>query len=93
MTLFGSYRSDDLAKKKGCFMKAKELDKIFDEGQEDILEWFDTEKITKPNEEPKRINIDFPKWMVDRLDREARHLGVSRQAIIKMWLAERLGAA
>ncbi|WP_300363793.1 type II toxin-antitoxin system BrnA family antitoxin [Hydrogenimonas sp.] len=74
-------------------MKAKELDKIFDEGQEDILEWFDTEKITKPNEEPKRINIDFPKWMVDRLDREARHLGVSRQAIIKMWLAERLGAA
>ena len=74
-------------------MKAKELDKIFDEGQEDILEWFDTEKITKPNEEPKRFNIDFPKWMVDRLDREARHLGVSRQAIIKMWLAERLGAA
>ncbi|BDY11912.1 type II toxin-antitoxin system BrnA family antitoxin [Hydrogenimonas cancrithermarum] len=74
-------------------MKAKELDKIFDEGQEDILEWFDTEKMTKPNEEPKRINIDFPKWMVDRLDREARHLGVSRQAIIKMWLAERLGAA
>ena len=74
-------------------MKAKELDKIFEEGQEDILEWFDIEKITKPNEEPKRINIDFPKWMVDRLDREARHLGVSRQAIIKMWLAERLGAA
>jgi len=73
-------------------MKAKELDKIFDEGQEDILEWFDTEKITKPNEELKRINIDFPKWMVDRLDRKARHLGVSRQAIIKMWLAERLGA-
>jgi len=74
-------------------MKAKELDEIFDEGKEEVLEWFDTDNISKPNEEPKRINIDFPKWMVDKLDRQAKHLGVSRQAIIKMWLAEKLGAA
>ena len=74
-------------------MNAKELDKKFDEGREEILDYFDTENIEKPNEESKRINIDLPKWMVERLDREARHLGVSRQAIIKLWLAQKLGAA
>jgi len=71
-------------------MKASEIDKIFDENQEDILEYFDTSKIRMLNEEPKRVNIDFPAWMVDSLDREAKHIGVSRQAVIKMWLAEKL---
>jgi hypothetical protein len=71
-------------------MKASELDKKFDENQEDILEHFDTSKIKMINEEPKRVNIDFPSWMVDSLDKEAKHIGVSRQAVIKMWLAERL---
>ena len=71
-------------------MKASELDKKFDENQEDILEHFDTSKIKMINEEPKRVNIDFPAWMVDSLDKEAKHIGVSRQAVIKMWLAERL---
>ena len=71
-------------------MKASELDKIFDDNKEDVLEHFDLSTIRRVNEEPKRVNIDFPTWMVQSLDREARHLGVSRQAIIKMWLAERL---
>ena len=71
-------------------MKASELDKIFDDNQEDILEHFDTSKIRMINEEPKRVNIDFPAWMVQSLDREAKHVGVSRQAVIKMWLAEKL---
>jgi len=71
-------------------MKASELDKIFDENQEDILEHFDTSKIRMINEEPKRVNIDFPAWMVQSLDKEAKHVGVSRQAVIKMWLAEKL---
>lgn len=71
-------------------MKASELDKIFDDNQEDILEHFDTSKIRMINEEPKRVNIDFPAWMVQSLDKEAKHIGVSRQAVIKMWLAERL---
>jgi len=71
-------------------MKASELDKIFDNNQEDILEHFDTSKIRMINEEPKRVNIDFPAWMVQSLDREAKHIGVSRQAVIKMWLAEKL---
>ena len=71
-------------------MKASELDKIFDDNQEDILEHFDTSKIRMINEEPKRVNIDFPVWMVQSLDKEAKHIGVSRQAVIKMWLAEKL---
>ena len=71
-------------------MKASELDKKFDNNQEDILEYFDTSKIRMINEEPKRVNIDFPAWMVQSLDKEAKHMGVSRQAVIKMWLAERL---
>ena len=71
-------------------MKASELDKIFDDNQEDILENFDTSKIKMINEEPKRVNIDFPIWMVQSLDKEAKRVGVSRQAVIKMWLAEKL---
>jgi hypothetical protein len=71
-------------------MKASELDKKFDDGQEEILEYFDTSKIRMINEEPKRVNIDFPTWMVQSLDKEAKHIGVSRQAVIKMWLAEKL---
>ena len=71
-------------------MKASELDKKFDDNQEDILKYFDTSKIKMINEESKRINIDFPTWMVKSLDKEAQHIGVSRQAIIKMWLAEKL---
>ncbi len=71
-------------------MKALEIDKKFDDNQEDILEYFDTSKIRMINEEPKRVNIDFPSWMVKSLDKEAKHMGVSRQAVIKMWLAEKL---
>ena len=71
-------------------MKASEIDKKFDDNQEDILEHFDTSKIRMINEEPKRVNIDFPIWMAKSLDKEAKHIGVSRQAVIKMWLAERL---
>jgi len=71
-------------------MKASEIDKKFDDNQEDILQYFDTSKIKMINEEPKRVNIDFPSWMVQSLDKEAKHIGVSRQAVIKMWLAERL---
>ncbi len=71
-------------------MRASELDKKVDDNQEDVLEHFDLGSVRRINEEPRRINIDFPSWMVDSLDREARHLGVSRQAISKMWLAEKL---
>ena len=70
-------------------MKASEFDKKFDDG-EDILADLDVAHARRPGEETRRINVDFPAWMVASLDREARCLGVTRQSIIKMWLAERL---
>jgi len=70
-------------------MKASEFDKKFDDG-ENILAELDVAHARRPGEETKRINVDFPVWMVAALDREARRLGVTRQSIIKMWLAEHL---
>ncbi|MDZ4178954.1 MAG: CopG family transcriptional regulator [Coriobacteriia bacterium] len=74
-------------------MKASELDKRFDEGVEDVIEEFDLSSATRPNREQKRVNVDFPIWMVESLDREAGRLGVTRQSIIKVWIAERLERA
>jgi hypothetical protein len=71
-------------------MKATELDEKFDNG-EDVLEYFDLSTMRRPNLEPRRVNVDFPAWVVAGLDREAARLGVTRQSVIKMWIAERLG--
>lgn len=70
-------------------IKAKEIDRKFDEG-EDISKYLDLSKIRRPEQEQKRVNVDFPLWMIQLLDKEARRLGVSRQSIIKVWVAERL---
>ncbi|MDQ1363808.1 MAG: hypothetical protein QG652_1670 [Pseudomonadota bacterium] len=71
-------------------MKAKEFDKKFDDNKTDMLEQLDLSSITRPNQTQKRVNVDFPVWMIELLDREASKLGVTRQSIIKVWLAERL---
>ena len=68
---------------------AQELDEKFDNG-EDVSAYFDLTKARRPNLEARRVNVDFPAWVVEGLDREARHLGVTRQSVIKMWIAERL---
>ncbi len=73
-------------------MKADILDKKFDDNQ-DISDVLDISGAKRPNQEQKRVNVDFPIWMIDSLDREAKHLGVTRQSIIKVWLAERLEKA
>ena len=70
-------------------MKASELDKRFDDG-EDITGELDLTKVRRPNREQRRVNVDFPVWMIESLDREARRLGVTRQSIIKVWIADRL---
>lgn len=70
-------------------MKASEFDRKFDDG-ENIIDELDAAQARRPGEETKRINVDFPVWMVAALDRESRHLGVPRHSIIKMWLAEHL---
>ena len=70
-------------------MKAAEFDAKFERG-EDISDLLDLSKAKRPGYEQKRVNVDFPIWMVNALDREAKRLGVTRQSIIKVWLAERL---
>jgi len=71
-------------------MKAEDFDKKFDEGEEDIIDDLDLSSARRPNREARRVNVDFPGWMVEALDREANRLGVTRQSIIKVWIAERL---
>ena len=70
-------------------MKAKELDSKFDAG-EDVTSALDLSSARRINQETRRVNVDFPSWMIQRLDSEARRLGVTRQSIIKIWLSERL---
>ncbi len=73
-------------------MKANELDERFDKGQ-DITNQLELAAARQPNHEQRRVNVDFPAWMVESLDREAKRLGVTRQSIIKVWIAERLERA
>ena len=70
-------------------MKAKKFDSDFDSGK-DITEALDLSSARRPLQAQKRVNVDFPTWMIESLDREAGRLGVTRQSIIKVWLAERL---
>ena len=70
-------------------MTAKELDKIFDDGEEDILPHLDLARAVRPGHQAKRVNVDFPAWMISKLDFEADRLGVPRQSLIKVWIAER----
>ena len=71
-------------------MDAEELDELFDKGEEDVLQHFDMSKARRPGREVQRVNVDFPVWMVESLDAEATRLGITRQAVIKTWIAERL---
>jgi len=70
-------------------MKAKDFEQRFDKGI-DLTDSLDLSKVRRVLQEQKRVNVDFPTWMVDSLDREASKLGVTRQSVIKVWLAERL---
>jgi len=73
-------------------MKAEDFDKKFDQGKS-VLEYLDMAKGRRSGLEQKRVNVDFPLWMIHSLDKEAKRLGVPRQSIIKVWLAERLQQA
>lgn len=70
-------------------MKASEFDKKFDEDS-DVLEDLDLSKAKRSLHETKRVNVDFPTWMLESLDREASRVGITRQSIIKLWLADKL---
>ena len=70
-------------------MKATEFDKKFDAG-EDVSDAIDWSQASRRNDQPRRVNVDFPAWVVEDLDKQARHLGVTRQSLIKLWIAEKL---
>ena len=71
-------------------MKANDFDKKFDENKSDIIDDLDLSTIKRLNQVQKRVNVDFPTWVIDSLDKEASRIGVTRQSIIKLWLVERL---
>ncbi len=70
-------------------MKAKEFDRRFERGEE-VVDALDLSMARRPGRQVKRVNVDFPEWMIGCLDREAKRLGVTRQSIIKIWIADRL---
>ena len=70
-------------------MKAREFDRRFDEG-EDMTRYLEFSGARRPGQATRRVNVDFPEWMVKSLDKEARRLGVPRQSVIKVWVGERL---
>ena len=69
--------------------KANKFDRDFDEGK-DVSRYLDISRAHRPGLEQRRVNVDFPKWMIESLDREAARLGVARQSLVKVWIAERL---
>ena len=71
-------------------IKASEFDKVFDSGEEDILQFVDLKKATQPGLAQRRVSVDFPEWMVDQLDKISKRLGVTRQSIIKIFISDRL---
>ena len=70
-------------------MKAKDFDKKFDAG-EDVTPLINKNQARRLNQDPKRVNVDFPQWMIDSLDKQAKRLGITRQSIIKLFIAEHL---
>lgn len=71
-------------------MKAREFDEKFESGA-DVDTLVDWKRARRPNLETRRVNVDFPGWVIDELDRQAERLGVTRQSLIKLWIAERIG--
>ena len=71
-------------------MKAREFDAAFDDNQVDIIDQLDLSRARRPGRDVQRVNVDFPTWMVSSLDAEASRLGITRQSVIKTWIAERL---
>ena len=74
-------------------MKAREFDAAFDDNEVDIVDQLDLTRARRPGRDVPRVKVDFPTWMVSSLDAEASRLGITRQAVIKTWIAERLDRA
>ena len=71
-------------------ISAEELDRLFDEGKEDVLQYFDPDGWTRPGKVHEKVSVSLPEWIVSSLDQEAARIGADRQTVIEMWLSERL---
>jgi hypothetical protein len=71
-------------------MTAEEMERLFDEGDMRYLDYFDLSKARRPGLESQKVSISLPDWMLQTLDEEAAHIGVTRQAVIKLWLSEKI---
>lgn len=78
--------------RRSSAMKAREFDRAFDSG-EDVSAHVDWSRARRVNVETRRVNVDFPAWVVEALDRQARLRGILRQSLIKLWIVERLKEA
>jgi hypothetical protein len=78
--------------KRSAKISSTAFDREFDTAK-DVTGALDMGQARRPLREARRVNVDFPVWMIESLDREADRLGVTRQAIIKVWIAERLAVA
>ena len=68
------------------------MEKKFDQGK-NVLGYFDLKNVRRPGRDCRRVNVDFPQWMIESLDQEAKRLGVTRQSVIKVWISDRLKVA
>ena len=75
--------------KKQSTITAQEFERRFDEG-EDITPYIDESTIHRPGLEARRVNVDFPEWIIQKLDLQSKLVGVSRQSLIKLWVSERI---
>jgi len=74
---------------KKKYISAEEFDEKFEAG-EDLSEYLDLDKAVRPELKQKKIRLQLPEWMLGSVDREAKKLGVSRQAVLRMWISEKL---
>jgi hypothetical protein len=70
-------------------ISAEEFDTLFEQGA-DVIEYLSVEKAERPGLKQRRVSVDFPAWMVQELDREAKRMGITRQSVIKYWISEKL---
>jgi hypothetical protein len=82
----GNRRSISMVKS----IKAEDFDRVFDDGQKDIVEYLDLSSVRQPNRKTRKVNVDLPEWIINSLDAEAERLAINRQAVIKTWLAEKI---
>ena len=83
-------RSTTAEGRRGSAIPAEKFDELFDSGSNEIDKHLDWDKAQRPGREVQRVNVDFPVDLLRAIDREARRIGVTRQAFIKLRLADTL---